>query len=176
MTLVKSWHIDIIPAMTWHKSSYHWQFETKILWRGRLTLHEKILTKLQHNRILKLTEKFIFKIPKCSLLLILIDISLTPAPVLFTSLIPSEGVDWLYTRKSLQSYNIIECNSQRKSSTLKFLSVPCCWFWLTSLWHLLRYYSLHWFIQRQPCVYLCMFPFAHFYTFSDFYHFSLFRV
>ena len=74
-----------------------------------------------------------------------------------------EGVDWLYKRKSLQGYNIINFKFEGNIHLLKFLSVPCCWSWLTLLWHLLCYCSHHWFIQSQLWVYLYMFPFLTFY-------------
>ena len=92
--------LDIIPAMIWHKSSYHWLLRLRIY----------------------------------------------------------EGVDWIYKRKFFQSYNIINFKLDWNIHLLKFLSVPCCWSWLTPLWHLLCYCSHHWFILS---IYV---SFTHFYA------------
>ena len=102
LNLINPWHIDIIPTMIWHKSSYHWLLRLRTY----------------------------------------------------------EVVDWLYKRKFLQGNNIINFKLEGNIHLLKFLSVPCCWSWLTSLWHLL----CNWLIRSELCVYLNMFHFLTLYT------------
>ena len=73
-----------------------------------------------------------------------------------------EGVDLLYKRKSLQGYNIVNFKLEGNIHLLKFLSVSCCWYWLTAFWHLLCYFHITDSYNRQLCVYLYMFPFLTF--------------
>ncbi len=70
-----------------------------------------------------------------------------------------EGVDLLYKRKILTRLQYHK-KLEGKMSVLKFLSVPCCWSWLTVLRHLLCHLSHHWLSQSSLCVYLYMFPYS----------------
>ena len=61
------------------KSSYFCLLETKNLWRGRFTLQERNLYKVTIFKIKSRRKPFFAESSKCSLLLILIDSSPTPA-------------------------------------------------------------------------------------------------